>query len=399
MRNQKGCFGKLANVLVKGFIASMLLVCIAQYASAAPITIISINRDSGELAWLVNGTPWFAKVEKDPYFSDSIPIISIDVETGNETLLENFDNCFYRGRLTDSTGVDIPNSQAFVNFCSPDPVFTGFVSDANNVYRIEEDPQNPGSLVMLVDDPSVPLTTPNETNVGNNGGNGSGQLLQPNTQVVRNGGAQIFPSLEINVEPAFISTYPSPGYIYRIASTLAFTNFIYAQNGMKQYTLVSINLLSAPLNANGGQGNIRHQLRNFRQSTVQPTSGDISILMVGGDVDTTYLWGWTIDEVACSLQIAVTEGQDIHSFDVGQSSLFVIDLPSLIQRGWIMAHELGHATGAKKHINGDPLMDGWFQEIPVLSQYVAGCAAKTQIFHSCAYDAKSKKVIDFYTCP
>lgn len=392
-------YSKPHNVVVLGFTVCILFLGVQQQTIAAPIQVVSVNRDTGELSWLVNGVPWSAKVEKDPYFANSIPIISIDVETGNEVLLDNYDNCFYRGRLTDSTGSEIQNTQAYINFCMPDPIFTGFVADANNVYRIEIDPQNPGSLIMVVDDPTVPLTTPNETNVGNNGGNGSGQLLQPATQVTRNGGPQVFPSIEINVEPSFVSSYGSPGYIHRIASTLAFTNFIYAQNGMKQYTLVSINLLNAPLNANGGQGNIRHQLRDFRQATVQSTSADISILMVGGDVDTTYLWGWTIDEVACALQIAVSEGQDIHNMDVGRASLFVIDLPSLIQRGWILGHELGHVTGARKHIKGDPLMDGWFLEIPVLAQYIAGCDATTQIFHSCTYDAKSKKVVDFYTCP
>ena len=120
--------------------------------------------------------------------------------------------------------------------------------------------------------------------------------------------------------------------------------------------------------------------------------------MVGGDIDSTYTWGWAIDAAACELQIAVKRDKNINTIEVGRSSAFFTDLPSLIQRGWIFAHELGHVIGAEHHINGDPLMDGWFQYIESLADYVAGCDAKTQIFETCGIDAKTKKPNDYYDC-
>lgn len=380
------------------FTVLLYCICCMQSVLAQQVTNINIDEISGAVSWLVDDMPWYANVKKDKYFgSDIIPIISVDITTGNEAFVPAARNCYYRGTLTDSVGTPITKTYAFMNMCQDDPhYFTGFVSDQYNVYTIEEDPDSPGHLIMQIDDPTIPLTTPNESNAGNNGG--KGKVLTPDKLEPRNSTVENFPSVEILVEPTFVSTFGDPGYIHRIASTVAFANFIYEQSGMKQMTLISINLLSDVLNQNGGIGGIRHQLQNLRRSTVQADSGDVSILMVGGDIDSTYTWGWAIDASACELQIAVDLDEDINTIEVGRSAAFVTDLPSLIQRGWILAHEFGHVIGALKHIDSDPLMDGWFQEIPTLANYIAGCDAKSQIFASCAYDPKSKKEIDFYNC-
>lgn len=370
-----------------------------QSAIADTVSNININTRNGHISWMAgDSTQWYAVVAKDTYLGDgTIPIINVDVATGNETSDGTAPNCYYSGTLSDANWQPLSQTHAFINLCEAGPdYFTGFVSDQNNVYTIAADPGNTSDLLMLTDDPTTPLTTPNETKAGNNGG--KGKLLKPASLQPRNSTSAKFPSVEIIVEPSFVTAFGNPGYIHRIASTLASTNFIYDQSGMKQISLISINVLDEELNQNGGIGGIQHQLRNLRRSTVQEDSGDVSILMVGGDIDATYTWGWALDASACELQIAVDKGKNINTIDIGRSAAFVIDLPSIVQRGWIMAHEFGHVIGASKHINGDPLMDGWFQYIASLAGYVAGCDATTQIFASCAYDPKSGTVTDFYTC-
>ena len=369
-----------------------------QSANAQQVSNIIIDAANGHISWMADGVSWNATFSLDEYFGNNTPIISIDLETGNEQKIGTLGNCFYRGKLSDTNWHPIAQTHAFINLCHPNLQFTGFVSNANGLYTIEADPDNERQLLMQLDDPTIPLTTPNDTNADNNGGNGSGKLLKPDTQIPRNSTPEKFPSVEIIVEPSFVETFGDPGYIHRIASTLAFTNFIYEQSGLKQIHLISIDVVNGALNANGGIGAIRHQLQNLRRGTIQAGSGDVSVLMVGGDIDSTYTWGWAIDAGACKLQIAVAEADKLDSIDVGRSAAFVTDLPSLIQRGWIFAHEFGHVIGALKHINGDPLMDGWFQYINTLSKYTAGCDATTQMFKSCAYDPKSKKETDFYAC-
>ena len=374
--------------------------CYIQAAIAQQVTNISIDAANGHVSWMADGAQWYAVVELDNHFGESIPVINIDLETGNEEIQDEITNCYYRGKLSSATWVAIEQTQAFVNLCyaSPD-YFTGFISNDMGVYTIEEDPNNTGQLIMQIDNPTIPLTTANDTNAGNNGGNGNGKLLKPDVQETRYSTPEKFPSVEIIVEPSFVETFGNPGYIHRIASTLAFTNFVYEQSGLNQIHLISINVINGTLNNNGGQGSVRHQLEILRRSTVQEGSGDVSVLMVGGDIDTTYLWGWAIEANACELQIAVEENDKLNTRDVGRSAAFVVDLPSLIQRGWIFAHEFGHVIGASKHIKGDPLMDGWFQYIATLSGYMADCEATTQMFMSCKdYDPKTKKVTQFYTC-
>jgi len=390
----------LSNV-IKSFSKSIALItisftCYIQAAIAQQVTNIIIDTNNGHVSWMSDGVQWYTVIQIDPYFGGTIPIIRIDLATGNEVIEDEITNCYYRGSLSDSGWQPIEQTHAFINLCHTHLPFTGFVSDSNGVYTIEEDPNSAGQLTMQTDDPSIPLTTSNDTDNLRNGG--SSKLLKPKVQVPRTSTPAKFPSVEFMVEPSFVDTFGNPGYLHRIASTLAFANFVYEQNGLNPIHLTSIDLLSGTLNRNGGQGNVRHQLQNLRRSTAQAGSGDVSVLMVGDEIDTAYLWGWAIDKNACELQIAVVEGDKLNSRDIGKSAAFVVDLPSLIQRGWIFAHEFGHVIGAFKHVKGDPLMDTRFQYLVTLPGYIAGCDATTQMYKSCDYDPKTKKVTDFYTC-
>lgn len=366
-------------------------------ASAQIVSSVSANPNNGRVSWMADGMQWNAVVERASYFGvDIIPVISVDTKTGNETALPSVPNCYYRGTLADTNWNPLPNTHAFINLCNgTSDYFTGFVSNPNGVYIIDENPNFPGQLLMLLDDPSTPINSPNETSGGNNGKRG--KTKEPDTLVPRNSTPDKFPSVEIIVGPSYVEKFGDPGFVHRIASSVAFANFIYENSGMKPMTLISINVLTVDINQNGGMGAVRHQVLNLRQATVQPNSGDVSILMLSDVVDATYTWGWGFAANACELQIAVDLDEEINTQDIGLSSAFVIDLPSVIQRGWILAHEFAHVVGAG-HNSNDPLTDGLFMELSSLSDYVAGCAAKSSIYESCVYNPATRQVIDFYSC-
>ncbi|WP_455222864.1 zinc-dependent metalloprotease family protein [Kaarinaea lacus] len=379
------------------FVLSIIFLSYTPIALAQTVTHVVVDQDNGHVSWMANGMQWLADVERAGYLGgDTIPIINVDTSTGNETALPAVPNCYYYGTLADSNWQPLPQTHAFINLCDNNPTyFTGFVSNPNGVYTIEETPDEPGRLVMLLDDPNTPLSSDNEAGGGNNGQ--KGKIQEPDSLVPRNSTPEKFPSVEVIVGPTYINKFGDPGFVYRIVSTLAFANFIYENSGIRPMNLISINVLTEDINQNGGMGAVRHQLLRLRQSTVQPDSSDISVLMLSDDVDTSYTWGWGFSNNACDLQIAVDQDQEINTQDIGLSSAFIIYLPSLIQRGWILAHELAHLLGAG-HNSGDPLTDGTFQNIASLADYVAGCEAKSRIYASCAYDPKFGVVTDFYTC-
>lgn len=394
---RKHSIGKLVK---SHFFFVVLPIIFFSYTSlvfAQILTDVVIDQDNGHVSWMANGMQWYASVQKADYFGgDTIPVISVDKTTGNETALPSVPNCYYQGALTNSSWQPTPHTHAFINLCNAAPgYFTGFVSNLNGVYTIEENPAVAGQLLMLLDDPNTPINSANESGGGNNGKRG--KVSEPDTLVPRNSSPGKFPSVEVIVGPTYVQIYSNPGFIHRIANTVAFANFIYENSGMAPMTLISINVLTEDFNQNGGMGAVRHQLLNLRQATVQPESGDVTMLILGHEIDSTYTWGWGFSANACELQIAIDKDEDINTQNVGLSSAFTVDLPSLIQRGWILAHEFAHVIGAG-HDDGDPLTNGWFQYIASLNDYVAGCEAKSSIYASCAYDSKSGDVIDFYSC-
>jgi len=118
-------------------------ISFAQNIFAQPLSNVEIDIDAGQISWMAGGVPWYVVVEKDAYFGDSIPIVNINVETGNEVLQQEAENCYYRGSLTNSTWQPIANSHAFINLCHSNPqVFTGFVS-GNSQLRVIEKMQVP----------------------------------------------------------------------------------------------------------------------------------------------------------------------------------------------------------------------------------------------------------------
>ena len=400
-RTHTESFGKrsqrnfLLNIL-KLVLCSLIFSC-APFALAHTVTGVVVNADDGHVSWMANGMQWYAVVEKAGYLGgDTIPVISVDSISGNENALPGVPNCYYYGRLADSNWQPLPQTHAFINLCANAPdYFTGFVSNPNGIYTIDENVDVPGQLLMLLDDPNTPLSWANEPGGGNNGQ--KGKITEPDNLVPRNSTPEKFPSVEIIVGPTYINKFGNPKFIHRIISNLAFANFIYLNSGMRPMNLISINVLTEDMNQNGGMGAVRHQLLRLRQSTVQPESADISVLMLGDDVDASYTWGWGFSNNACDLQIALDQGEDINTQDIGLSSAFIIDLPSLIQRGWILAHELAHLIGAG-HNAGDPLTDGTFLDIASLADFVAGCDAKSRIYESCTYEPKFNQVTDFYSC-
>ena len=121
------------------------------------------------------------------------------------------------------------------------------------------------------------------------------------------------------------------------------------------------------------------------------------LVYMGSNVNTTDLWGWGELGHACDLQRAVAEGLSVNTVNIGHSSGYLTPLPSLIQRGWLLAHEAGHVLNSG-HVRQDPLMDGGFLYLPRLIDYQAGCRAIEDMYESCEFNTKNWKFTDYYTC-
>ena len=122
------------------------------------------------------------------------------------------------------------------------------------------------------------------------------------------------------------------------------------------------------------------------------------MFLTGKEFSMHYLWGWSEGGYACDLQLSVAEGGNISTPSVAKSAGVMRDLPTLMQRGWILAHELGHSLGAG-HWANDPLMDGNFQPNLSLQDYYTRCEVSQSMLETCAYDLRNKKFTDFYECP
>jgi hypothetical protein len=403
MSNKKtmSIFNKLSILMTMSYkrvFSAYCLLLASPFVFADNITAVKVQGDETtvNITWEVFGQTWYAVATKDSYMGEDIPLIHVSLATGNEEFIRPLENCYYRGTLADQDFNPMENSNAYINLCSADVPFTGFVSDLNNVYTITAQPASKTGISMQIDDPNQDLIGDDSAKItGPKGANND--KSPPERLYPRNASPGLFPSLEILVEPNYVNKVGSDAYLARIRENLAFANFIYQQSGLKQLNLIAITLLDENIVTTGSTGNIRHELQNLRRRTVQAESADMTVLFVGADINTAYTWGWAEDGYACDLQRAVDLDDDINTVSIGKSSGFVIDLPSLIQRGWILAHEIGHILSSG-HIQSDPLMDGWFQYIAALPSYVAGCDVKTQMYHSCDYNRKNRKFTDFYKC-
>lgn len=114
-------------------------------------------------------------------------------------------------------------------------------------------------------------------------------------------------------------------------------------------------------------------------------------------MSTSNLWGWAEAGYACDLQRAVAEGLSVNTVNIGRSSGYLTPLPSLIQRGWLLAHEAAHPLNID-HVKQDPLMDGNFLYLPALADYKTGCPRIADMYESCAFNPKNWKFTDYYDC-
>lgn len=122
------------------------------------------------------------------------------------------------------------------------------------------------------------------------------------------------------------------------------------------------------------------------------------MFITGKEFSMPGLWGWAEGGYACELQQAVAEGDSINTPSVSKAAGVMRDLPTLMQRAWILAHEVGHSLGAG-HWANDPLMDGEFQPNLSLQDYYTRCEVLRSMFETCAYEPRTKKFVDFYECP
>lgn len=231
------------------------------------------------------------------------------------------------------------------------------------------------------------------------GKGGKGGALKPTNLVSRNASVDSFPSLDIYVDPSYrtINHIGEANYISRILQNLALANMIFTQSNLKPIHLSAIVLPDEDIGRSTSQGNILHGLERLRTYTVQTDSADSSIVYSGEIFSQPSLWGWAELGFGCELQQAVSLGNDINTHQIGKAASAIIDLPTLMQRGWIFAHEVSHTLGGG-HFSNDPLSSGFFQPGLALKDYVATCDARKLMYQSCAFDSQTKAFTDFYSC-
>lgn len=351
------------------------------------------------VAWSALGNTWTAHVTKDTYFGEYIPLVNVSVATGDERLISLLPNCYFRGTLVNYSGNPIAGSNVFLNFCDNTIPFIGYVASGKNMYLIEKDAASGTGISMRLEETVTTIAGTDESNTRGNGwkDGGSGGELTPGNLYPRGNTPAKFPSVDIYVNPLYRVQVGEENYINRIMENFAASNTIYIQSAMRPLHLSAIILADQDISATDSQGNLLHGLEKIRKYTVLPDGADLSVVLTGGIFKQPYLWGWAEGGYGCDLEQAVAEGNNINTHDVGNSAAAIIDLPSLIQRAWILAHELGHELGML-HINNDPLADGTFQPELALKDYVAGCVARSDMYQSCAYDPQTKAFIDYYSC-
>jgi len=351
------------------------------------------GQQSLRIIWDAFGERWYASVTRDSYLGNEIAVIDVAIGSAAEQLNRYVSaDCYYRGTLTDAESNPLPDTHAYFNLCDSTIPFVGFVSNRFNVFTIARTPGSPTRLDMLIDNQNQAVVYE-----GISPFQGEPNLNIQKGLFPRTAATELFPRIEIAVEPAYVQKFGEDAYLDRIIESLAFANFIYAQSGMKQLTLAAILLLDQNVIWSGGSGSVRSNIHNLRWRLAQETSADMLMVYLGSNVNTNNLWGWGELGYACDLQRALVQGWSLNSNNIGRASGYLTPLPSLIQRGWLLAHETTHILNSN-HIKQDPLMDSYFQYFPALSDYKAGCNALVEIYKTCAFNPKNGKFTDFYSC-
>lgn len=362
------------------------------------IRIISFN--SGlNVSWNALAQKWTANVHKDAYLGNYIPLLEVSVTTGDEHLISLLPNCYYRGTLLDKKGHSLPGTTVYLNICDNSVPFIGFVSSGESMFLIEASESSATGISMRLETTAVDIDGADITDTGDSGWKkgGSGGVLTPTSLYPRGNSADTFPSIDIYVNPSYVNQVGYDNYINRIIENLAAANTIYAQSGIKQLHLSAIVRTDQEISNADNQGNILHGLEKIRQYTVLPDGSDISIVYTAEKFSIPSLWGWSEIGYACDLEQAISDGDNINTHKIGQAASAIVNLPTLLQRAWIFAHEAGHTLGMT-HVYLDPLAYGNFQPLLALKDYVAGCQAISQMYQTCAFDPQTKMFTDFYAC-
>ena len=332
---------------------------------------------------------WDVKVSKLSYLGPTLPVINVETDSGDESLLPDIQNCYYTGTQNSSNATTV-----FVKYCDGDAGFTGFVSSDDGIYGIN------GTTMTLLETGNTGGTA-DDTGSGDNGkrtkgASNSDPYLQP-----RNMDSSLLPSLEFVIEPSYITSVGGQdSAIDRIMENLALTNMMYERYGINLISLKAILILDKDITTSDSQGNILNEVEKLRKQNIQQYSGDVTMFLTGKEFSQPYLWGWSESGYACALQQAVDLDTNLNTHTIGKSAGVMRDLPTLMQRGWILAHEVGHSLGAGHWVN-DALMDGGFQPDKTLEDYsntVHRCDVLRSMLKTCAYDPKNKKFTDFYEC-
>ena len=383
------------------FFFVICIVLASPIVLAENISGVGIRTVSNEIIvnWTASGERWRAKVKKDTYFGEYVPLIEVSVTTGDENLISLLPNCYFRGSLINADGSEIVDTAVFLDFCDSSIPFVGFVAAGVDLYLIEKDDFSLSGISMNLELPNSASQGSDEVEAAGNGWKegGSGGALTPNNIYSRGNSSETFPSLDIYVNPSFVVQVGESNYVSRITQSLAAANIIYQQSELKQIHLSAIVLADQDMSTTDSQGNLLHAMEKIRKYTVQADSSDASIVLTGGEFKMPYLWGWSELGFACDLEQAVANVNDINTHNVGKAAAAIIDRPTLIQRAWILGHEMGHILGMV-HVYRDPLAYGTFQPKLALKDYVARCYARSTMYESCAFDAQTQKFTDFYSC-
>lgn len=390
---------KVHLVLLSVFLLTLFLMLPVVHAADAVLSALVTELDeSGDVLLIdietVSGKSWSVEVIRDTYLGDSIPVIGVSVITGDETPVDTIPNCYFRT----ATGSGGASTVAYIKRCSADTVdLRGFIADSEFIYIIEQDSTSQSGLTVRVSGygSRVPYTIQSEDNSGLEPPGSGG--VSVSDQLATRRSSVPFPSLELYVDDYFVESYGEANYVDAVIEQLAFTNFTYAQSGLKQVNLVAIVRIDTDIGRNESPLHLVAEMRRLRQRTMQDNSADIAGLLTGKDRSAFGYWGYAEIGGACRLRITKDQGLSINRPWVANGVFVSFDLPTLVQRGWTLMHEMGHVLNAE-HVLGDFMMDGNITLVAPLSAYTATCPAVIQFYQSCQYNPLTREITDYYSC-